>query len=226
MKKKKPKKSPKNSPTRSPAKSPPKTASQVKSVSAKENPLTSDSKIVSDVQIGCSADPVAQQSKDTSDLSPDLSDVPTKETVITVQLADPYSARDVTNSTALELSSAGLPLSSSVEVSEDGVVPSDKLNSDVVTLVANADAKVVTLSSQAADDVSPSNAGTGTGSSESSPSVATQAGLGAEKQRIPIAEDVVKNSSPAINPNQDGDQPSLNKAPEDSWCAHAKGLGK
>ncbi|KAL0653188.1 hypothetical protein Bca4012_095879 [Brassica carinata] len=143
MKKKKPKKSP----TKSPPKSSP---------STKSNPVANDlpipgTKIVSDARIGCFAVPVAQQLQDSSDLASVQSDIPTCVKVIAVEQADPSPARDEINSPTLELSVVDQTLRSSVEVSDDATVSIDKRSSDVNVQAATTDAKVVTLSSLAAD---------------------------------------------------------------------------
>ena len=158
MKKKKPKKSPAKSPSKSPPASSSKSAPP-KSLPLESNPIeledldrpTLPSAAVSDAQIGCFAVPVAQQLQDSSDLASVQSDIPTCVKVIAVEQADPSPARDEINSPTLELSVVDQTLRSSVEVSDDATVSIDKRSSDVNVQAATTDAKVVTLSSLAAD---------------------------------------------------------------------------
>ncbi|XP_056862477.1 uncharacterized protein LOC130510146 [Raphanus sativus] len=208
MKKKKPKKSPAKTPPKSPPQasrdSPP-----VKSTSENHVEPLSDSKIVSDAQIGSSAAVDAQQSIESSDSGSDLNVNLSSETEIAAPVADPSPARVDSEGINLESSSGALALSSSVVmVEKEPCVAAEPSQTDTMT-IANAEAKLQTSSSRDA---------------EMAPPLATQANGGSEQQVVNKTAPSDAKTSPPINSSPQINLPALTvKAPEDTWCAHAKG---
>ncbi|XP_056862412.1 uncharacterized protein LOC130510091 [Raphanus sativus] len=206
MKKKKPKKSPTKASPSSTSKSPPKSAkasSQTKSISDEKVLPESDPTIVSDARLDPVAVPVAQQSSETVDLDTHQSVIPTPETVIAVKSADPSPVCVDTDTTNKESSSGGKDLSSSETALEKEPRLQTDISSGEMLEVANADAKVLTLSSQDA---------------ESAPLLAPLADRVTEKMKNkPVPGDEI-NAVPAEAP-----APPQNKTSEDTWCAHARG---
>lgn len=202
MKKKKPKKS-------SPSKSPPKGASSAKSSQSKSivKDLDLDSApIVSDAQIGSPADTVAQQSLEVSDLAVHIIPASSDKTVIVDTSADPSFTILEAPSDNLGSSSEVPPSSSPDTVTQDIVVRDIKDASSPPLNLANADANNDSLSSQLASD-----------------------------EGVTIAPPVVVESVAGVGVDASSAQPVLENAPQkmenvipssDTWCAHAKGLGK
>ena len=229
MKKKKPKKSPAKSPSKSSPASSSKSAPP-KSLPLESNPIeledldrpTLPSAAVSDAQIGSSADAAAQQSLGNLDLSPDQAENVVRETVIAVNSADPAST-PVNAQSAIAMSSPNAPLV---------VVVSDNTNvmdmPSVSIQEANAVAKMGSLSSQDAkestlplgrENTTETN-GSDAGSAQSVP-----VPVGPQETQTRSVR-CVESTTPVATTGKSSVPDPPQSATADTWCAHAKGLGK
>lgn len=225
MKKKKPKippsksppaKTPPKSPTKTPPKSPPCPSSPVKSVpNEKESPVVVTT-TVSDAQIGSSTDTVAQQSMEASDLAHVLQVSQLRKTVIDEVSSDPSSDNSTLSSMQLEPSPVSSPKESSAAEKEAIASTTEGLLKEVPTQQANADAKVVPLSSQEAISIHAT-----TSAEKCSVEIAVKPAMDTGKQtKVVLASDKDVNAPTPTTKVQ------ISSDPSDTWCNHAKGLGK
>ncbi|WZY87828.1 hypothetical protein YC2023_044563 [Brassica napus] len=231
MKKKKPKNSPAKSRSSLPAKS---TLEKSKDV---DLPLAFE--VVSDAQIGSQADTVAQQSSVAADLpSSEQSSPPSNKTVIVdptgdpslAQIADPFAQFESNRVDSTQI----------VLETETGKATNCNIKTALQTSlpIANADAKINSLSSQTADETlistTPSSEEDLTGM-DGSAVIKAKAALDPTQQegntsqtdavkRVETAEGDINTPSPPVNVVK---QPTVTANPStDNWCDHAKGLGK
>lgn len=216
MGKKKPKKSPVKSPAKSHPMSSPTSALENSPRAAKDYP-PSESTVVSDAQIDSAVEAVAQHHRESSDLESSQQTPPSSETVIANSMADPSSATRDVCVTNLELSSGGPPHSSSSVESKEVASPGEGLNLEVPIQIAPSSDKPNPVRSQLADETS--NVGKSSTSEEAKgQSLSQQEATPAANQEAagPIEREAATREVLG----------SPRKDPTDTWCAHAKGVGK
>ncbi|RID78595.1 hypothetical protein BRARA_A01405 [Brassica rapa] len=207
MKKKKPKNSPTQFPLKSPPQAPLKPPSQALSNSLEDCHLCEAPKIVSDAQIGSPADKVAQRSGVSSDLALVLTEVQANKIVIDELASDPSSASINTLSTQLESIPVITPQRSSVSVKDIVVASKEGLLSIAASQLEIVDAKINSMTPHQAV----------------SNQEASSEGINLDVAPVQLAPAQIAPAQLVLGEGQSADVPS---DPSDSWCAHAKGLGK
>lgn len=262
MGKKKPKKSPsKSSPSKSP---PPRSApSPSKSGLDSNSPPTEDPNNGSDALIGFSADEVAHHSSIPENQNPSSDGVETSETVIVATATDPpptsttVATEVITESSSTaplqfptvdsnllvkapvvvpELSSVA-PQSSLDKASDVTLVSSEAVATADSTLLAVADAKTGSLSSQSAKDIG-ANKGD---DKDTLPAITpdlialnASCSIGDPPPQVAVTQDILQQKE-SVQPSVEGNdlpipalpvKSSAEAKPIGDWCARAKGVGK
>lgn len=223
MKKKKPKNSPTQFPLKSPPQAPLKPPSQALSNSLEDCHPCEAPKIVSDAQIGSPADKVAQRSGVSSDLALVLTEVQANKIVIDELASDPSSASINTLSMQLESIPVITPQRSSVSVKDIVVASKEGLLSIAASQLEIVDAKINSMTPhQAVSNQEASSEGINL---DVAPVQLAPAQIAPAQLVLGEGQsaDVVL---PAAGTNMNSDASIKPSDPSDSWCAHAKGLGK
>lgn len=236
MKKKKPKKSPAKS---SPKRTPPAKPSPSKPV--KENLGNHSSLVVSDAQSGPSAGAVAQQSRGVVDLVPFTVGTSSDKTEI-VPATDPSSAHEASllvpeSSLASPQSPSGIDLDESASKDVEAALPLQEILATTKSSSASplSPSVIAMVEPAPTEDKAAHFSSLTLASADANGFLSSQLAIVAARPEVPKASifptsDVEVGATTGVaEPAQAEDHlesDNAAKAPSDTWCAHAKGIGK